>query len=279
MLPRPSTASTASSRSPKIRTALASSSSSSTPGTPWFRRRNVLFAFVALLLLGWVFARRRPDLVFRPNSPSPVDVPGNNAALPGEDVCLPPPGGVSPTRYALMVDAGSTGSRIHVYRFRICASAIPKLEHESFHSLQPGLSSYASDPRGAAESLRPLLQAAVDEIPAEERGCTPISVKATAGLRLLGERESAEIVGEVERSLRDEWPFSVVGKPGSGEGVGIMDGKDEGVYAWITINYVSPFPSSSLCFGSLLSDWIPPSCYRSYLGALRPTRRLRPSWI
>ncbi|CAH7686363.1 guanosine-diphosphatase, partial [Phakopsora pachyrhizi] len=149
-------------------------------------------------------------------------------------------------RYALMIDAGSTGSRIHVYRFSFCDSHLPTsqkskaidnlptLDHELFFKTQPGLSSYAGRPKEAAESLRPLLRAAIDGVPPQERACTPISVKATAGLRLLGDRESDEILKEVEGWLRDRWPFRLPDK----SPVAIMDGADEGVYAWVTVNYL-----------------------------------------
>ncbi|GAA93896.1 uncharacterized protein L969DRAFT_70134 [Mixia osmundae IAM 14324] len=146
-----------------------------------------------------------------------------------------------PSSYALMIDAGSTGSRIHVYTFTYCTSAstpsnkdaVPALESEVFEQLQPGLSSYSGRPREAAESLRPLLEVALKTIPESERKCTPIAVKATAGLRLLGTSESQAILTEVERWLRKSYPFHVVD-----DGVVIMDGRDEGVYAWITINYL-----------------------------------------
>ncbi|GAA6002550.1 guanosine diphosphatase [Rhodotorula paludigena] len=147
-----------------------------------------------------------------------------------------PPKGQKATSYALMIDAGSTGSRMHLYTFSHCdpdPKALPKLEDEGFFTTKPGLSAYKGKPKEAAESLRGLMQHAFDGVPESERSCTPIAVKATAGLRLLGARESQAILDEVERWLNDEWPFQVVK-----DGVVVMDGKDEGVYAWITINFL-----------------------------------------
>lgn len=158
----------------------------------------------------------------------------------GERKCTPPPG-QKETTYALMIDAGSTGSRIHVYTFSHCdptPGALPKLEDEYFQQLQPGLSSFAGRPTEAAESLRPLLESAVRLVPKREQSCTPIAVKATAGLRMTGERESKAILGEIEHWLNEAWPFTLVK-----DGVVVMEGKDEGVYAWITINFVRHPPS------------------------------------
>ena len=136
-------------------------------------------------------------------------------------------------QYALTIDAGSTGSRIHVYKFHNCGPS-PQLEYETFKAIQPGLSAYKTDPTGAAESLDPLLQEALRVVPTELHHCTPVEVKATAGLRLLGQSESQAILDEVRNRLENKYQFTV---PGEGA-VEIMDGKDEGVYAWITANYL-----------------------------------------
>ncbi|KAJ7621951.1 hypothetical protein DFH06DRAFT_1340950 [Mycena polygramma] len=76
-------------------------------------------------------------------------------------------------QYALMRDAGSTGSRIHVYKCYNCGPS-PAYEHEVFKMSEPGqgLSSFAGHPTEAA-------------------------VKATGGLCLLPRSQSADIVDDI----------------------------------------------------------------------------------
>lgn len=136
-------------------------------------------------------------------------------------------------KYVVMIDAGSTGSRVHVYEFNTCTQP-PKLLSEEFMMLEPGLSSFDTDTVGAAKSLDPLLEKALEKVPKDKQGCTPVAVKATAGLRLLGEEKSNAILAEVRKHLEEDYPFAVV----KGDGISILDGKDEGVYAWVTANYL-----------------------------------------
>ncbi|KAI8584916.1 nucleoside phosphatase family-domain-containing protein [Geranomyces variabilis] len=138
-------------------------------------------------------------------------------------------------QYGLMIDAGSTGSRIHIYRFNHCHGPSPSLENEVFEQLKPGLSSPTfNTPEEAANSLDPLLQLALKHVPEDSRKCTPVSVKATAGLRMLKDHKGEKILDAVRHKLQTEYPFALV-EP---KGVEIMPGKDEGVYAWITVNYL-----------------------------------------
>ncbi|KAF8887089.1 nucleoside phosphatase family-domain-containing protein [Infundibulicybe gibba] len=136
-------------------------------------------------------------------------------------------------QYALMIDAGSTGSRIHIYKFNNCGPSA-EYEYEVFKMTQPGLSSFAGEPEEAAHSLDVLLDEAVRVVPESMRKCTPVAVKATAGLRLLPGSQSADILDAVRRRITTVYPFQLQEK----DGVVIMDGKDEGVYAWITANYL-----------------------------------------
>lgn len=76
--------------------------------------------------------------------------------------------GPTVARYAVVFDAGSTGSRVHVFRFEQAGKNGPlKLKSDTFEQLKPGLSSYADDPAKAAASLQPLLDTALKTVPKE----------------------------------------------------------------------------------------------------------------
>lgn len=139
------------------------------------------------------------------------------------------------TVHVIVVDAGSSGSRVHVYDFEKCpGSSKPVLLKEHFKMLKPGLSSFKEDFESAAESLIPLLDFAKSVIPEDKQGCSPIVVKATAGLRMLGEKESSAILSYVEIFMKENYPFKLI----SENPVSIMGGDQEGVFAWITTNFL-----------------------------------------
>lgn len=170
----------------------------------------------------------RPPADVRPNSPATDPNPS------GTVYCKQPyKPGTPIVQYALMIDAGSTGSRIHIYKFNNCGAS-PEYEYEVFKQMHPGLSSFSGKPLEAAQSLDVLLDEALKVVPTSLHKCTPVAVKATAGLRLLGPKESQEILDAVKHRLEEKYPFSLPSK----DPVVIMDGSDEGVYAWITANYL-----------------------------------------
>jgi Golgi nucleoside diphosphatase len=63
--------------------------------------------------------------------------------------------------YLAMIDAGSSGCRAHVYRYGKLDSISGPLyilpQHESY-KVKPGLSSFASNPTNAGESLQGLVE-------------------------------------------------------------------------------------------------------------------------
>lgn len=114
-------------------------------------------------------------------------------------------------RYAIVIDAGSTGSRIHIFKFLPGAGGHLELQFDKFDQLKPGLSSFADDPPAAARSLAPLLELAEATIPEAQRAATSIMVGATAGLRLLPDGKADLILEEVRTWLRAK-PFKVGGR-------------------------------------------------------------------
>mmetsp|Transcript_18429 Transcript_18429/g.21293 ORF Transcript_18429/g.21293 Transcript_18429/m.21293 type:complete len:470 (+) Transcript_18429:120-1529(+) len=135
--------------------------------------------------------------------------------------------------YSVVIDCGSTGSRVHIYEFNnVGGSSLPRVENEIFKQLKPGLSAYANDPIKGAESLVPLLDAAVAAIPESEHGVTPLFVGATAGLRLLPGNQADKLLDAVRLLLRRRYNF----KFSPADDVMILSGDDEGKFAWMATN-------------------------------------------
>ncbi|XP_028994413.1 ectonucleoside triphosphate diphosphohydrolase 5 [Betta splendens] len=136
--------------------------------------------------------------------------------------------------YGVMFDAGSTGTRIHIYRFvQKDPIELPVLDNELYHAVKPGLSAYKDNPEEGGNSVRQLLKIAKKTVPEEEWRRTPVILKATAGLRLLPEDKADTLLKEV-RGVFDESPFFV-----PNNSVTIMNGKNEGVLAWVTVNFLT----------------------------------------
>uniref|UniRef100_A0A8C7NAK4 nucleoside diphosphate phosphatase n=1 Tax=Oncorhynchus kisutch TaxID=8019 RepID=A0A8C7NAK4_ONCKI len=134
--------------------------------------------------------------------------------------------------YGVMFDAGSTGTRIHVFKFQLEDNEAPKLAHETFRAIKPGLSAYADDPEKCKEGILELLAVAQGSIPSSVWSSTPLVLKATAGLRLLPGEKATHLLDRV-REVFGESPFL-----SRGDSVSIMDGTDEGISAWITVNFL-----------------------------------------
>ncbi|KAI4953968.1 hypothetical protein J4E91_001677 [Alternaria rosae] len=193
---------------------------------------------IAFILLVLYFVAPR-DGISRPAVSRPAG--GNTAAGDAKAECTKSFSKDKPLiQYALMIDAGSTGSRIHVYKFNNCGPS-PELESENFEMTPKreggsGLSAYGDNPEAAAKSLDVLMDVALKNVPKEYQSCTPVAVKATAGLRKLGEQKSNAILAAVRHHLDNDYPFPLVSEEKNG--VEVMPGEMEGVYAWITVNYL-----------------------------------------
>lgn len=140
--------------------------------------------------------------------------------------------GYSEKQYGAIIDAGSTGSRVLAFEFhKSYLDGRLVLDSELFKELKPGLSSLT--PEKGAEQINQLLDEAKKFIPQAYWANTPLAFKATAGLRLLGASQSEDILNAI-RELFEKSGFYV-----NEHSVEIMDGSDEGIFSWVTVNYLS----------------------------------------
>ncbi|KAL0390423.1 UNVERIFIED_CONTAM: Apyrase 2 [Sesamum calycinum] len=141
-------------------------------------------------------------------------------------------------RYAVIFDAGSSGSRVHVFCFNQQLDLVPMGQDlELFLQRKPGLSGYAKDPEAAANSLSDLLQKAEAAVPKELRYNTPVRVGATAGLRQLEGDTSDRILQAVRDFLKNKSSLK-----SQADWVTVLDGNQEvtrlqlGTYSDIVIS-------------------------------------------
>ncbi|CAL7941964.1 unnamed protein product [Xylocopa violacea] len=135
--------------------------------------------------------------------------------------------------YVVVIDAGSTGSRALAFSFHesiLGGNLI--LDGELYTETKPGLSAYADKPKEGAKSLTVLLDKVKNVIPRSEWQHTPLNMRATAGLRLLPNHKAQDILQEC-RKMFDESGFQI-----SKNSISIMDGTDEGIFSWFTVNFL-----------------------------------------
>lgn len=91
--------------------------------------------------------------------------------------------GYKDRQYAVVIDAGSTGSRVLAYEFhRGYLDGRLVLDKEIFREVKPGLSSFVDDPKEGANKIATLLDEAKLFIPSHLWSHTPLVLKATAGI-------------------------------------------------------------------------------------------------
>lgn len=141
--------------------------------------------------------------------------------------------GYKDKQYAVIIDAGSTGSRVLAYEFHLgYMDGRLVLDNELFREVKPGLSSFADNPTLGAEKIVDLMKEAKLFIPADMWHTSPIVLKATAGLRLLDTAKADNILNEVREVIKKSG-FLV-----DDDAVEIMEGTYEGIFSWFTVNFL-----------------------------------------
>ncbi|KAJ3033025.1 Golgi apyrase, partial [Rhizophlyctis rosea] len=161
-------------------------------------------------------------------------------------------------RFAVVIDAGSSGSRVLVYSWKdplyvrkIAAkdsergasmlSGLPVIEQGSQtgewqFKEDPGISSYAHDPQNVTAHLRPLLDFAETVVPEHKRPSTPVYLLATAGMRLINVDAQDSLLAIACKYVQRHYKFSVDG--GCNLHFRVISGELEGIYGWTSVNYL-----------------------------------------
>lgn len=151
-------------------------------------------------------------------------------------------------KYGIVIDSGSSGSRIQIYRWEDPALlksstsaevlySPPKIVHEDGWSfkISPGISTLGRKKNQIwASHYKQLIEFAESKIPAENIPETPVYVLSTAGMRLLPESERNMILKETCRLIQKNSKFLL---RDCEEHVQTIEGSTEGIYGWLALNY------------------------------------------
>lgn len=156
--------------------------------------------------------------------------------------------------HAIIIDAGSTGSRVHVYRYiNDPNSPLVSIDfkNEKYQKFYPGLSSFEDkydNLTAMKQYMTPLIEYARQYVPLSQRARTPFYMLATAGLRKVREKNeniALSIMNLVYQYLAQYTEFIV-----EKSHVRIIEGKDEGLWSWIAANYLNGEIQKSVETGS-----------------------------
>uniref|UniRef100_A0A8C3SGA0 Ectonucleoside triphosphate diphosphohydrolase 2 n=1 Tax=Chelydra serpentina TaxID=8475 RepID=A0A8C3SGA0_CHESE len=150
--------------------------------------------------------------------------------LPTRDLREPPA-----FKYGIVLDAGSSHTAMFVYKWPADKENDTGIvsQHSMCDVEGGGISSYAENPPAAGKSLKQCLDQAVSDVPKERHPLTPLYLGATAGMRLLNltDPQASDGVLSAVTSTLKSYPFDF-------RGAKILSGEDEGLFGWVTANYL-----------------------------------------
>ncbi|XP_014393778.1 PREDICTED: ectonucleoside triphosphate diphosphohydrolase 4 isoform X1 [Myotis brandtii] len=145
--------------------------------------------------------------------------------------------------YGIVVDCGSSGSRIFVYCWpRHNGNPHDLLDIRQMRDknrkpvvmkIKPGISEFATSPEKVSDYISPLLNFAAEHVPRAKHKETPLYILCTAGMRVLPESQQKAILEDLLTDIPVHFDFLF-----SDSHAEVISGKQEGVYAWIGINFV-----------------------------------------
>lgn len=156
-------------------------------------------------------------------------------------------------KYGVVIDSGSSGSRVMVYRWidPLSAKDTPGSELPDLYfdgppviilddswtiKITPGVSTFGRKPKKVWKNhYEELVKFAESIVPASQIPDTPIYVLSTAGMRLLPDEQRTAVLQQTCKLIQRNSHFLL---PDCAEHVQVIDGSTEGIYGWLALNYL-----------------------------------------
>jgi len=139
--------------------------------------------------------------------------------------------------FGIVIDAGSTGSRLHIFTWN-ASTAGERLPANLSTPVELAADTFATTPGisspGGLDALDTVLEhARTDLAPFKAKwGDIPIFLKATAGMRILTDARRQGVMTQVRAKLR-----ATGFQYRSDAQARVISGEEEGVFGWLTVNY------------------------------------------
>ncbi|KAK3053694.1 Golgi apyrase [Extremus antarcticus] len=152
-------------------------------------------------------------------------------------------------KYGVVLDAGSSGSRVYIYRYKTAEyvkekedtkelGRLPKIKTKKSWNfkVKPGISTFGDKPELVGEEhLKELVAFAEEQVPKDEIENTPIFLLATAGMRLLPKAQRDAVLENVCAYFQKHSKFQI---PDCDLHIQVIPGETEGLYGWVAANYL-----------------------------------------
>lgn len=123
----------------------------------------------------------------------------------------------------VIVDAGSTGSRLSIFSYDLDESNWPiRITERGSHKIQPGLASL----QALSSEVDAYLSSLFENVPQDE---FPVYFYATGGMRLLSLESQTKMYGVVRDWFQKKTHFKL-------KELRTISGEEEGVFAWLSVN-------------------------------------------
>ncbi|KAG4103555.1 nucleoside phosphatase GDA1/CD39 [Neocallimastix lanati (nom. inval.)] len=165
-------------------------------------------------------------------------------------------------KYAIIIDAGSSGTRIQIYSWidtnflkekikntekneylkYITDDGLPVIGQGSSSDnfdyqlkIEGGISSYENKVKDIDEHIKYIMDYAESVIPKNKYEETEVYLFATAGMRLLSLEKQEEILNEIYGYMKDNYKFKIRDRKTN---IRVITGEEEGLFGWISANYL-----------------------------------------